>query len=178
MRNAGNFFRAFYKPPADLKITKTILSRVLGVPPLPRVLQRFFHYPFVVINITDVAAGKFKLEEHPAHWLGGPLPAGAPGRGRRLPAARQPLFTRAGAGHLFPGALRNPEGDRGPAQADQTQREVRVRRPRSRGAPRTASGSNSTSRSPSTSCGLNPRRTATRTFQMSQSCLRRKPQRR
>jgi len=73
MRNTGNFFKAFYKPPEDLKITKTILSRVLGVPPLPPMFMQFIHYPFVVINIKDVAEGKFVLEKHPAHWLGGPF---------------------------------------------------------------------------------------------------------
>jgi regulator of protease activity HflC (stomatin/prohibitin superfamily) len=69
LRASAGFFDAFYKPPEGVNVTKILLARFFGVPgPFSFLLS----YPFVLINIVDVTTGKFDLEHHPAHWLGGP----------------------------------------------------------------------------------------------------------
>ncbi len=69
---SSEFFTAFYNPPEDTNAPKLIMGRLLGIIPLPAFLAYFISYPVVVINIKDVAEGKFDLAKQSAHWLGGP----------------------------------------------------------------------------------------------------------
>jgi regulator of protease activity HflC (stomatin/prohibitin superfamily) len=63
--SAQKFLKALYNPPGNSKLLQQIFVRLFGIPPLLR-------YPFVIINIDDSITGKFKLTDHPSHWLGGP----------------------------------------------------------------------------------------------------------
>ena len=70
--SAENFLKTFYRPLESIKLSKHIIARLIGSPPLPPPFSGILNYSFVLINIVDVTAGKFVLKNHPCHWLGGP----------------------------------------------------------------------------------------------------------
>ncbi len=63
------FCKDFYKPPKELKLKPHTLirRRLLGVPPLPPVLDGIWSFPFALIQ-----DGKIKPENCWIEWLGGP----------------------------------------------------------------------------------------------------------
>jgi len=61
------FIRAFYRPTADTRIPSLIRRKLLGIPPLPLILNAVWKYPLVVIEETR------SLERnHWSRWAGGP----------------------------------------------------------------------------------------------------------
>ncbi len=62
-----HFLRELYLPPEDFPLLKRIQQRLLGVPPLPKLVKMFWKYPFITIKEPgDLDA------HHWVRWLGGP----------------------------------------------------------------------------------------------------------